>query len=202
MKSISISKQPMPDHEYRLSPEAHVALRHNFVWGVATAAYQIEGAAREDGRGPSIWDTFSHTPGKTLGGDTGDVACDHYHRYRDDVNLIASLGVDAYRFSIAWPRVQPQGFGAWNNKGLDFYDRLVDALLAQGIRPHATLYHWDLPQALQDRGGWAQRDTAQHFADYAEVMVRRLGGWPHWPRTTSPGARPRSAMRWANSRPA
>lgn len=146
-----------------------------FSWGVATAAYQIEGAAREDGRGPSIWDTFSHTPGNVHKGHTGDVACDHYHRYREDVDLIASLGVDAYRFSIAWPRVQPQGRGAWNDKGLAFYDRLVDRLLEKGLKPHATLYHWDLPQALQDVGGWATRETAQRFADYAEHMGRRLG---------------------------
>jgi beta-glucosidase len=146
-----------------------------FVWGVATSAYQIEGAANEDGRGPSIWDTFSHTPGRTANGDTGDVACDHYHRWRDDVALIASLGVDAYRFSIAWPRVQPLGQGAWNEQGLAFYDRLVDALLARGIKPHATLYHWDLPQALQDQGGWQNRETAQRFADYAAQVARRLG---------------------------
>lgn len=147
----------------------------SFSWGVATAAYQIEGAAREDGRGPSIWDTFSHFPGNTVKGDTGDVACDHYHRWREDVDLIASLGVDAYRFSIAWPRVQPHGRGAWNEKGLAFYDRLVDALLEKGIKPNATLYHWDLPQGLQDIGGWATRETAQRFADYAEFMGRRLG---------------------------
>ncbi|MBC7956125.1 MAG: beta-glucosidase [Cytophagales bacterium] len=146
-----------------------------FVWGVATSAYQIEGAANEDGRGKSIWDTFSHTPGNTFQGHTGDVACDHYHRYAQDIELIAGLGVDAYRFSIAWPRVQPTGKGAWNTKGLDFYDRLVDGLLAKGIAPHATLYHWDLPQALQDEGGWGARDTTDRFADYAEVMGRRLG---------------------------
>jgi len=146
-----------------------------FVWGVATSAYQIEGAANEDGRGKSIWDTFSHTPGNTFQGHTGDVACDHYHRYPQDIELIAGLGVDAYRFSIAWPRVQPAGKGAWNQKGLDFYDRLVDGLLAKGIAPHATLYHWDLPQALQDDGGWGVRDTADRFADYADVMGQRLG---------------------------
>ena len=146
-----------------------------FVWGVATSAYQIEGAANEDGRGKSIWDTFSHTPGNTFQGHTGDVACDHYHRYPQDIELIAGLGVDAYRFSIAWPRVQPAGKGAWNQKGLDFYDRLVDGLLAKGIAPHATLYHWDLPQALQDEGGWGARDTADRFADYADVMGQRLG---------------------------
>jgi beta-glucosidase len=158
-----------------LSTDAGRVLGKGFTWGVATAAYQIEGAASEDGRGPSIWDTFSHTHGKTQRGDTGDVACDHYHRYREDVNLIANLGVDAYRFSIAWPRVQPKGLGAWNQKGLDFYDRLVDALLAKGLRPHATLYHWDLPQHLQDLGGWGNRDTAFRFAHYADAMARRLG---------------------------
>jgi beta-glucosidase len=146
-----------------------------FHWGVATSAYQIEGAANEGGRGPSIWDTYSHTPGKVLNGDTGDVACDHYHRLEEDLNLIQSLGVDSYRFSIAWPRVQPLGYGAWNPEGLAFYDRLVDGLLARGIAPHITLYHWDLPQGLQDRGGWESRETALHFAEYARVMGERLG---------------------------
>ncbi|MBX3620574.1 MAG: beta-glucosidase [Rhizobacter sp.] len=146
-----------------------------FVWGVATSAYQIEGAAQEDGRGASIWDTFSHTPGATFQGHTGDVACDHYHRWPEDIGHIASLGVDAYRFSIAWPRVQPLGKGAWNQKGLAFYDSLVDGLLEKGIAPHATLYHWDLPQALQDDGGWGVRDTADRFAEYADMMGRRLG---------------------------
>jgi beta-glucosidase len=147
----------------------------NFSWGVATSAYQIEGAATEDGRGPSIWDTFSHQPGKTFEGHTGDVACDHYHRYDSDVDLIASLGVDAYRFSISWSRVQPKGHGAWNEKGLAFYDRLVDKLLSKGIKPHVTLYHWDLPQGLQDLGGWGSRDTTDCFADYADVIGRRFG---------------------------
>ena len=158
-----------------LSAAAAQALGTGFVWGVATAAYQIEGAAREEGRGESIWDRFAHTPGKTAGGDTGDVACDHYHRWPSDLDLIASLGVDAYRFSIAWPRVQPLGQGAFNASGLDFYERLVDGLLERGIQPHATLYHWDLPQALQDHGGWGNRDTAFHFAHYAEAVGRRLG---------------------------
>jgi beta-glucosidase len=148
---------------------------NNFVWGTATSAYQIEGAAAEDGRGPSIWDTFSHTPGKTINGDHGDVACDHYHRYADDLDLVAKMGLNAYRFSIAWPRVQPLGEGAWNEKGLAFYDRLVDGMLERGIAPHATLYHWDLPQALQDKGGWLSRDTAHRFADYAVGMANRLG---------------------------
>lgn len=146
-----------------------------FHWGVATSAYQIEGAAKDGGRGPSIWDTYSHTPGKVLNGDTGDVACDHYHRLEEDLDLIQSLGVDSYRFSIAWPRVQPLGYGAWNPEGLAFYDRLVDGLLARGIAPHITLYHWDLPQGLQDRGGWESRETALHFAEYARVMAERLG---------------------------
>ncbi|HNJ82665.1 MAG TPA: family 1 glycosylhydrolase, partial [Piscinibacter sp.] len=147
----------------------------DFLWGVATSAYQIEGAVAEDGRGPSIWDTFSHTPGKTVNGDTGDVACDHYHRYAQDVALIAGLGLGGYRFSISWSRCQPQGKGAWNPKGLAFYDRLVDTLLERGITPHATLYHWDLPQGLQDEGGWLNRDTALRFTDYAVTMGQRLG---------------------------
>ena len=146
-----------------------------FSWGVATSAYQIEGAAAEDGRGPSIWDTFSHAPGNTFEGHTGDVACDHYHRYEQDVDLIADLGVDAYRFSVSWSRVQPDGHGAWNAKGMAFYDKLVDRLLEKGIKPHVTLYHWDLPQALQDLGGWGSRDTADRFAEYAAVMGKRLG---------------------------
>jgi beta-glucosidase len=152
-----------------------VAFPDGFEWGAATAAYQIEGAAFEDGRGLSIWDTFSHQPGKVLNGDTGDVACDHYHRYRDDVALMAELGLSTYRFSIAWPRVIPFGSGEANEKGLAFYDRLVDELLERGIEPCATLYHWDLPQSLQDLGGWANRDTAQRFAEYAALMFGRLG---------------------------
>ena len=146
-----------------------------FAWGAATAAYQVEGAAAEDGRGPSIWDRFSHTPGRVARGDTGDVACDHYHRYRADVGLLASLGLNAYRFSIAWPRVLPEGRGRVNEQGLDFYDRLVDEVLAHGVAPYATLYHWDLPQPLEDAGGWPARDTTQAFADYAAVVARRLG---------------------------
>ncbi len=148
----------------------------DFLWGVATSAYQIEGAAREGGRGPSIWDRFSHTPGKVLQGDSGDVACDHYHRLEQDLDLIAALGVQAYRFSIAWPRVQPLGHGAWNETGLAFYDRLVDGLARRGIEAHVTLYHWDLPQALQDEGGWENRETAYLFAEYARVMALRLQG--------------------------
>ena len=152
-----------------------------FMWGTATAAYQIEGAVDEDGRAPSIWDTFSHTPGKTTDGDTGDVACDHYHRWQDDVRLMRDLGLQAYRLSIAWPRVVPQGTGQVNGRGLDFYDRLVDALLDANITPFVTLYHWDLPQALQDRGGWANRDTVEAFVAYADAVVRRLGDRvKHW----------------------
>ncbi|UPT46125.1 GH1 family beta-glucosidase [Streptomyces sp. WAC00303] len=151
------------------------ALPADFTWGVATAAYQIEGAVAEDGRSPSIWDTFSHTPGTIDGGDTGDVACDHYHRVPEDIGLIKQLGADAYRFSVAWPRVVPGGDGPVNKAGLDFYDRLVDGLLEAGVTPFATLYHWDLPQALQDRGGWTVRETPEHFAAYASHVVERLG---------------------------
>jgi beta-glucosidase len=146
-----------------------------FRWGVSTAAYQIEGAVHEDGRGASIWDTFTHTAGRVKNGDTGDVACDHYHRWPEDVALMAGLGIDSYRFSIAWPRVRPTGTGPANGAGLDFYDRLVDALLERGIRPVPTLFHWDLPQALQDVGGWMNRDTAYRFADYAAATAARLG---------------------------
>lgn len=146
-----------------------------FVLGAATAAYQIEGGVREGGRGESIWDRFSHTPGKTYQGQTGDVACDHYHRWLDDVELMADLGLEAYRFSIAWPRIMPQGRGTINSAGLDFYDRLVDALMERDIQPFVTLYHWDLPQALQDAGGWPERAMVDLFADYAAVVVRRLG---------------------------
>ncbi len=146
-----------------------------FLWGTATASYQVEGAAKDDGRAPSIWDTFSHTPGKVVNNATGDVADDHYHRYKEDVQLMKALGITAYRFSIAWPRVFPQGSGQPNPKGLDFYNRLVDELLANKIQPFATLYHWDLPQALQDRGGgWESRDTSKAFADYAGYVAERL----------------------------
>jgi beta-glucosidase len=146
-----------------------------FVFGSATAAYQIEGAVDEDGRGASIWDTFSHTPGAVRNGDTGDVADDHYHRLESDLDLIASLGLGAYRFSIAWPRIQPTGRGQANEAGLDFYRRLVDGLIDRGVTPVATLYHWDLPQALEDEGGWRNRDTAYAFADYARIVGQALG---------------------------
>ncbi len=148
---------------------------NDFLWGAATAAYQIEGAVGEDGRGPSIWDVFCHTPGKTVAGDTGDVACDHYHRWRDDIALMQALHLNAYRFSIAWPRVLPQGRGPVNAAGLDFYERLVDGLLQAGIEPFVTLYHWDLPAALQmELGGWVHDDLPRIFAEYAKVVFDRL----------------------------
>jgi beta-glucosidase len=146
-----------------------------FHWGTATASYQIEGAWQEDGKGESIWDRFSHTPGRIRSGHTGDVACDSYHRFAEDVALLRAMNQTSYRFSIAWPRIQPKGSGAANAKGLDHYRRLVDCLLDAGIRPFPTLYHWDLPQALEERGGWPERDTAGRFADYAEIVVRALG---------------------------
>ncbi|MEP6849375.1 MAG: GH1 family beta-glucosidase [Acidobacteriota bacterium] len=146
-----------------------------FLWGSATASYQVEGAVKEDGRGPSIWDTFSHTPGKTVSGATGDVADDHYHRYKEDIALMKALGVKTYRFSVAWPRVFPNGTGQPNPKGLDFYNKLVDELLKNDIQPFATLYHWDLPQILQDKyGGWEGRETAEAFANYAGYVGERL----------------------------
>jgi beta-glucosidase len=146
-----------------------------FLWGAATAAYQVEGAWNEDGKGESIWDRFTHQPYRIDSGDTGDIACDHYHRWQEDVALMRSLGLRSYRFSIAWTRILPAGWGAVNLRGLDFYDRLVDELLAAGIQPNVTLYHWDLPQAIQDQGGWTNRETAHWFADYAGVVFRRLG---------------------------
>ncbi len=152
-----------------------------FIWGVATSAYQIEGAWNEDGRGESIWDRFAHTPGTIEDASTGDVACDHYHRWPEDVALMRDLGLQAYRFSIAWPRLLPAGRGRVNTKGLDFYNRLVDGLLEAGIIPLATLYHWDLPQALQEEGGWTARSTAEAFADYATVAAQTLGDRvQHW----------------------
>ncbi len=147
----------------------------DFAWGAATAAYQVEGAVDVDGRTPSIWDTFSHTPGRTENGDTGDTACDHYRRWRDDVELMAEMGLRAYRFSISWPRVQPGGSGPANAAGLDFYDRLVDGLLEKGIEPWVTLYHWDLPQPIEDRGGWLEPDVVERFGEYAGLVARRIG---------------------------
>ncbi|MEU4370952.1 GH1 family beta-glucosidase [Micromonospora chersina] len=164
-----------------------VEFPEGFVWGAATAAYQIEGAAREDGRGPSIWDTYSHTPGLTLNGDTGDVAADHYHRWAEDLGHLAELGVGAYRFSISWPRVQPGGAGRLHPAGVDFYSRLVDRLLDLGIQPVATMYHWDLPQEVEDAGGWPARDTVLRFADYAAGIVGALGDRVHtWTTLNEP----------------
>ena len=156
-------------------PSSSPMAGRGFTWGVATASYQIEGATHADGRLPSIWDTFSAVPGKVLNGDTGEVACDHYHRWQSDVDLIASLGVDAYRLSTAWPRVMDE-HGQPNRKGLDFYKRLLDRLEAKGLQRFVTLYHWDLPQHVEDRGGWLNRDTAYRFADYADLMSRELSG--------------------------
>ena len=157
-----------------------------FSWGAATAAFQIEGATAEDGRTDSIWDVYCREPGRVLGGDTGDVACDHYHRVPEDVALLAELGLDTYRFSTAWPRIRPDG-GAVNQKGLDFYSRLVDELLGKGIEPWLTLYHWDLPQALEDQGGWTNRDTAYRFADYAQTVHEALGDRvPTWTTLNEP----------------
>jgi beta-glucosidase len=152
-----------------------------FIWGAATAAYQVEGAWKEDGRGESIWDRFAHTPGRVLNNDNGDVACDSYHRFPEDIALLRQLNLKSYRFSISWPRVQPLGRGAVNEKGLDYYKRVVDAALAAGIRPLVTLYHWDLPQPLEEAGGWPERDTAARFAEYADIVARSLGDRVgHW----------------------
>ena len=148
---------------------------HDFIWGAATASFQIEGAANEDGRGESVWDRFCATPGKVRNGDTGAIACDFYHRYRDDVGLMRELGIDAFRFSIAWPRILPDGRGSVNAKGLDFYDRLVDELLGNGITPFATLFHWDTPQVLEDEGGWPSRAIAEAYCEYVDVVSKRLG---------------------------
>src|ERR1700683_3653098 len=152
-----------------------LAFPDGFVWGAATAAYQLEGAANSDGKGPSVWDTFSHAPGNVRGGDTGDIACDSYHRYREDVALMASLGLAAYRFSISWPRVQPGGRGPANQKGLDYYRALLEELGQRGIAAAVTLFHWDLPQELQDEGGWAVRSTAERFAEFAAIVGEALG---------------------------
>jgi len=163
------------------------SFRDDFLWGAATAAYQIEGAWNEDGRGESIWDRFSHQPGKTTDMANGDIACDHYHRWKDDVDLISALGLNTYRFSIAWPRIFPQGWGSVNQLGIDFYSRLVDALLEKQITPYVTLYHWDLPQAIQDAGGWLNRRTIDWFASYADTMFKALGDRvTHWATINEP----------------
>lgn len=177
----------MTSTDVHASPTTGASFPPGFSWGAATASYQIEGAVDVDGRGPSIWDTFSHTPGKVLAGDTGDVAVDHYARYREDVGLMRDLGLGAYRFSVAWPRVVPQGSGAVEQRGLDFYSRLVDELLGKGVAPWITLYHWDLPQALQDAGGWGARDTAYRFAEYAVVVHEALADRvEHWSTLNEP----------------
>ena len=147
----------------------------DFIWGVATSAYQIEGAWNEDGRGLSIWDTFSHTPGKIANNENGNIAADHYHRWKEDIALLSDMGIQAYRFSTAWPRILPDGTGKVNKKGLDFYDRIVDELLKRKIEPYVCLFHWDLPQTLQDMGGWPNRETTGHFAEYARIVAGRLG---------------------------
>ena len=159
----------------------HLTFPKGFIWGAATASYQIEGAWNEDGKGESIWDRFTHTPGKIKDGSTGDVACDHYHRWREDIKLMQQIGLHAYRFSIAWPRLLPNGRGTINQPGLDFYSRLVDGLLEAGITPFATLYHWELPQTLQDEGGWANRATSEAFIEYTDLASRTLGDRvKHW----------------------
>jgi beta-glucosidase len=173
--TLEASAQTPAKEKADAPPEGRREFPKGFFWGTATSSYQIEGAWNEDGKGPSIWDTFAHTPGKIKNNDTGDVANDHYHRYREDVKLMKDLGATAYRFSICWPRIFPEGTGKPNAKGLDFYSRLVDELKAAGIEPFATLYHWDLPQALQDKHkGWQSRDTAQAFGDYAGYMAEKL----------------------------
>ncbi len=169
------------------SPDTQLAFPDGFLFGAATASYQIEGAVSEDGRTPSIWDTFSHTPGRVRHGDTGDVAADHYHRMPQDVALMKELGLRSYRFSVSWSRVQPHGSGAFNPKGIDFYDRLVDELLGAGVAPVVTLYHWDLPQELEDAGGWAERATAEAFGPYAEAVAEALGDRVHtWTTLNEP----------------
>ncbi|WP_328345185.1 GH1 family beta-glucosidase [Micromonospora sp. NBC_00421] len=173
-----------------------------FRWGAATSAYQIEGAAKEDGRGESVWDTFSHTPGRTRNGDTGDVAADHYHRWADDLDLMRDLGLGSYRFSVSWPRIQADGTGKPNQRGLDFYKRLVDGLHERGITPMVTLFHWDLPQALQDKGGWENRDTAHRFADYADAVYRGLGDQvPVWLTVNEPKTVVQNGYLWGHHAP-
>src|SRR5215469_8874458 len=191
-----------------MSIEEQLRFPDGFLWGAATAAYQIEGAPDADGKGPSIWDTFSHTPGKVYHGDTGDVATDSYHRYPEDIELLRRLGVGAYRFSVSWPRILPAGRSSSGNsdvnfKGLDYYSRLVDALLDAGITPVPTLYHWDLPQALQDElGGWAGRDVAAAFAEYAGIVAEALGDRVHrWITLNEPWVVSNVGYRWGRHAP-
>jgi beta-glucosidase len=162
-------------HARQGDPSLEIVFPKEFFWGAATAAYQVEGAWQEEGKGESIWDRFSHTPGRIKNGDTGDRACDSYHRWREDIALLRAMNLNSYRFSISWPRIQPSGSGSANSKGIDYYSRLVDALLEARIRPFVTLHHWDLPQTLEDAGGWPNRDTASRFADYVDVVARTLG---------------------------
>ncbi len=182
---MTMTDRPTAAHTSVAAPR--VAFPPGFAWGAATAAYQIEGAAAEDGRTPSIWDAFARTPGKVLNGDTGDVAVDHYHRFREDVRLMADLGLTSYRFSLSWPRIQPTGRGPAVERGLDFYRALVDTLLDHGISPVATLYHWDLPQDLEEAGGWPVRETAHRFAEYAALAAGALGDRvPVWTTLNEP----------------
>jgi beta-glucosidase len=175
---LAAAQAPAPHSSAAPKP---MAFPKGFLWGAATAAYQVEGAWNEDGKGESIWDRFSHTPGNIKNGATGDVACDSYHRYREDIALLKQLNLKSYRYSIAWPRIQPSGRGPANSRGLDYYKRLTDAVLEAGIRPLPTLYHWDLPQALEDAGGWPNRDTAARFADYVGIVAQALGDrLPQW----------------------
>ncbi|HEY3971836.1 MAG TPA: GH1 family beta-glucosidase [Candidatus Sulfotelmatobacter sp.] len=164
-----------PSQVSQFTTSSNIAFPKGFFWGTATAAYQIEGAWNEDGKGESVWDRFSHTPGKIKNGDTGDVACDSYHRWREDIALMRAMNQNSYRFSVSWPRIQPAGTGSANSKGIDYYSRLVDDLLAARIRPLVTLYHWDLPQTLEDSGGWTNRDTAARFAEYVQLVAQALG---------------------------
>jgi beta-glucosidase len=191
--------------EEGMSPAAGTgrdAFPPGFLWGVATAAYQIEGAPAEDGKGPSVWDTFSHQPGRTAHGDTGDIACDSYHRVDEDVALLAGLSASAYRFSVSWPRIQPEGRGGANPAGLSHYSRVVDALLERGITPVVTLYHWDLPQALQDKGGWAARDTTELFADFAGIVAGALGDRVRqWITVNEPWVAANMGYRWGQHAP-
>jgi beta-glucosidase len=185
----------------QFATSASLAFPKNFFWGTATASYQIEGAWNEEGKGESIWDRFAHAPGKIKNGDTGDIACDSYHRWREDIALMRAMNLNSYRFSISWPRIQPSGSGAANAKGIDYYSRLVDALLEAHIRPFVTLYHWDLPQALDNAGGWLARDTAARFADYAGILARSLGDRvSDWMLFNEPSVSPTAAISSANTR--
>ncbi|SCE94244.1 broad-specificity cellobiase [Micromonospora viridifaciens] len=191
-----------PDPDGDPAPHGPLRFPPGFRWGAATSAYQIEGAAKEDGRGASVWDTFSHTPGRTRNGDTGDAAADHYHRYAEDLDLMRDLGLHSYRFSISWSRIQADGSGRPNQRGLDFYRRLVDGLHERGIAPMATLFHWDLPQTLQDAGGWENRDTAARFAEYADIVFRALGDRvPDWLTINEPKTVVQNGYIWGHHAP-